>query len=227
MSNYKPIPDLTPAQLKRFFKLVKHDPETGCVVWTGHVNRQGYGLKKIGKRDQYLAHRVFLALCNNPVPVDKQVNHTCKHHGKRCLSHVEICDRSHNIRYARDHEGGIGRQKITRRVAQEIKRRSANKQSPRSIAKELGVSINTVYRIRSGENWRDLKAGPIHRLHAKPGQGKSRIKKSKSGRYEAGLLVHNTYHHVGTFDTKDEAVTAVWSKRGELGLCGKPEFGGC
>lgn len=72
------IPDLTPREVARFYSKIQID---GCgMLWTGPVNRHGYGRFEIyrdGKRVRILAHRLSFKLATGIDPGDDRVRHGC------------------------------------------------------------------------------------------------------------------------------------------------------
>lgn len=52
--------------------------EDGCVVFTGYVDKQGYGRISHGeKREKQLVHRVAYELHIGPIPEGMQIDHLC------------------------------------------------------------------------------------------------------------------------------------------------------
>jgi hypothetical protein len=57
------------------------DPETGCWVWTGARNRDGYGRINVyrhGRALPLLAHRVAYEVFKGDIPAEHDVDHKCK-----------------------------------------------------------------------------------------------------------------------------------------------------
>lgn len=69
----------------RFLALVKEDPTTGCHLWTGALDRDGYGRFNLSnpKRQRH-AHRVAYALFVGPVPDGADVEHACHTRDESC-----------------------------------------------------------------------------------------------------------------------------------------------
>lgn len=73
---------------------------TGCWVWTGHVDRHGYG--KFGKTGEpwntTLAHRLVYMLLAGPIPPGLQLDHLCR--WPRCVNpdHLEPVTGGENTR---------------------------------------------------------------------------------------------------------------------------------
>lgn len=61
---------------KRFMEKVLADPKTGCWVWTGPVDRDGYGRSGRSKLPR-LAHRRSWELFRGFIPKDLCVLHHC------------------------------------------------------------------------------------------------------------------------------------------------------
>jgi hypothetical protein len=73
------IPDLTPAEIARFYGKV-HIGGCGLVWAGGDWNRHGYGrftIYRRGKRVRILAHRLACKLANGEDPGDQVVRHQC------------------------------------------------------------------------------------------------------------------------------------------------------
>lgn len=52
------------------------DPKTGCVLWTGGRNSDGYGYLTVAGKT-WFAHRAAWMVANGPVPKGKVVCHRC------------------------------------------------------------------------------------------------------------------------------------------------------
>lgn len=77
----------------------KVDMTDGCWLWTGTVNRQGYGRFCIGGRgNTRLAHRVTYELLVGPVPVGLELDHLCNVRGCVRPDHLEPVTHVENLR---------------------------------------------------------------------------------------------------------------------------------
>lgn len=68
--------------LARFWTKVKHDPDTGCLLWTKAKNPDGYGRFRVGRNSNLRAHRwifqqdhgylpeVVMHICDTPLCVE-------------------------------------------------------------------------------------------------------------------------------------------------------------
>jgi hypothetical protein len=69
--------------LERWESKVEPEPNTGCWLWVGHIQPNGYGTIRTGSllsdsRAMSYAHRVAYKLLVGPVPVGLQVDHLCR-----------------------------------------------------------------------------------------------------------------------------------------------------
>jgi hypothetical protein len=61
---------------QRIFENMTPEPNTGCWLWTGHVNEYGYGILGIEHKAR-AAHRVSYEGYNGPISQGLLVMHTC------------------------------------------------------------------------------------------------------------------------------------------------------
>lgn len=62
---------------ERFEEKTCPEPTTGCLLWTGAVNNNGYGAYSMRPGNTRLAHRVAWALEHGPIPDGLDVCHHC------------------------------------------------------------------------------------------------------------------------------------------------------
>lgn len=62
------------AAFKALMRLVKLDPATGCWLWCGRRDRDGYGRAYYAGRS-WLAHRLAYELCVGPIPPGLELDH--------------------------------------------------------------------------------------------------------------------------------------------------------
>ncbi|WP_278255634.1 HNH endonuclease signature motif containing protein [Nocardioides convexus] len=88
--------------LDRFTTFVSFD-DSGCWLWVGKVNPNGYGAFAVNGKWRY-AHRVALALLVEEVPIDLEVDHLCE--VRDCVNpdHLEVVTAGTNMR----RQGRIG-----------------------------------------------------------------------------------------------------------------------
>ncbi len=61
---------------ERFFSRVDRNGINGCWIWTGRLDRYGYGRMRADK-DNTTAHRVSYEIHKGPIPEGLQIDHLC------------------------------------------------------------------------------------------------------------------------------------------------------
>jgi hypothetical protein len=151
---------------ERFMARVSPEPNTGCWLWTGGVQRRGYGAVAVSHGDVRPAHRVAYLLFRGPIAAGMDVCHSCDNPPCVNPAHLWIGTRSENIRDM-DRKGrrppvlsaGVrnGRALIDETCAREIIAALAAGEPPLVVARRLGVSPHITRGISRGRAWRHLK----------------------------------------------------------------------
>lgn len=146
------------------------DPVSGCWVWTGPVNNNGYG--KVGNT---YVHRLSYAVAKGPIPAETEIDHLCRN--RRCFNpeHLDAVTHTENVRRsprtgsathcAHGHQyvvvgfwmtGGRRRCKECRRLRErpgfrpidreEVRRLRGEGLKGREIASLTGLSMRSVWR---------------------------------------------------------------------------------
>lgn len=141
------------------------EPNSGCWLWLAALNTQGYGIINRGRQADGLdaAHRVAWRLFRGPIPEGLHVLHRCD--VPCCVNpdHLFLGSPKDNaddreakrrgsappIRYGEAHH----RAKLTVTDVQEIKRRRANGETIRQLAKAFSVGSSAIYAIIIGKTW--------------------------------------------------------------------------
>ncbi len=168
----KPLPELTPKQIARFYERVNDGAPSDCWPWTGYVDNKGYGRVNLAHGICLCAHRVAYLLATGIDPVGKQVCHHCDnppccnpHHFFIGTMADNMADRdrkgrgatgerSGSRKYPHLHQGeNSGRHILTEDQVREIRARyDPNNVTAIDLALESGVSKycirNVVYRNR-------------------------------------------------------------------------------
>lgn len=148
---------------ERFMEKVEFEPNSGCWLWSGSVNRKGYGqfMAKAGT-SPYGAHRFSWVLHNGPLPPLKHaktqrcVLHRCDTPACVNPAHLFIGTRAdNNADMARKGRHGFRKfARLTDEQVGEIRRRCAAGEIRRTIAEDFGVCRETVGYIARGQTWR-------------------------------------------------------------------------
>lgn len=146
--------------LDRFMAKVSPEPNTGCHLWTGFVNRDGYGRLRRGERMVY-AHRFAFEEFVGPIPEGAYVLHRCDTPACVNPEHLFVGTQADNVR-DRDRKGrgrwptgeGSPTARLTAVQVAEIRDRVANGATQTAVAAEYGVSQAHVSTIVHGKSWR-------------------------------------------------------------------------
>lgn len=164
---------------ERFLSLV--DVSGDCWLWTGALDRKGYGMFSVGgshnqqgtrRNSMVFAHRVAYTMHNGPIPVGTGPHGTCVLH--RCLNHgcvnpahlylgtVLDSVRSMDARGRRVNQpnkgDAHGNAKLTGKKVRKIKALlAAGDLSQTRIAEIYGVALSTINHIKTGRLWSHIE----------------------------------------------------------------------
>jgi hypothetical protein len=153
----------------RFARRVGPPTETGCTLWTGHVDGNGYGHVVLGKREGHgrseLAHRAAWILANGTIPGKLYVLHDCPGGDNRACVNVahlwlgthadNMADMTAKGRQARGERAG--RAKLTADTVKAIRARYAQGGITHvQLAAQFATTEVNVCAILSGRTWKHL-----------------------------------------------------------------------
>lgn len=101
------MPAYRPA-IERFEDLYAPEPNSGCWLWLGCVDRCGYG-KFSGGDGETLAHRFAYSALVGPIPHGHEIDHQCKVRGCVNPAHLRAVTHAENVRradYTSNHRNG-------------------------------------------------------------------------------------------------------------------------
>lgn len=134
---------------------------SGCVEWTGQIDRNGYGRIWVSGRGKQFAHRIAYELSFGPIPSGLIVCHKCDNN--RCVNpyHLFVGTQSDNLsdmtaKGRRAIGEKLGQSKISINVVEKI-RSLRGVHSTAAIAEMFGVSPATVCRVQLGRSWAHVK----------------------------------------------------------------------
>lgn len=142
-------------------RLMRHSERqpNGCVVWTGHTDRQG-GYGRCPHDGETLAHRVAWAATHGKIPDGLQVLHSCDNPPCINVDHLFLGTNTDNYRdklaKQRQHRPIGTRNPRALLTPEQVRRIRRDDRSDRVIANEYGVHTSTVCAIQKGIAWRDV-----------------------------------------------------------------------
>lgn len=154
---------MTEEQQERFFAKINRHPETGCWEWTAGLDRDGYGVFKLGGKKKG-AHRVSWEHFNGEIPDDIMVLHKCDN--RKCANpeHLYLGDNRRNMydairrRRTVDNSGEAnGRAKLTEDMVRDIRRVCADgTMTQQEVAKKYNLNKEHVSAIILRKIWRHI-----------------------------------------------------------------------
>lgn len=134
--------------------------DTGCWLWTGTTDGNGYGMVSFRSKDRR-AHRVSYELFKGPIPKGLHVLHRCDTplcvnpaHLRAGTPKENMADRE--ARGRRNVKGEqIGTSKLTESDVIEIRK---SKLGQKALAEKYGVAPSHIWVIRSGKAWKHVAA---------------------------------------------------------------------
>ncbi len=179
--SYRTIPPMTKKDIDRFWRRVRTSPGLGpageCWEWQSIGKGNRYGQLRLGDY-VYPAHRVAYAISCGPIASGLLVRHKCDNPICVRPEHLElgtnadnVADKMargrHRVRSAENHPGA----KLTSRAAMAIRQAyHATSVTMKELARQHGVSRETIREILYGRHW-PRAGGPIlHRTGKRRGE---------------------------------------------------------
>lgn len=137
--------------------------ETGCLEWTGPLTTTGYGLVTIGKLHgirpgSWKAHRLVWTVNKGEIPDGGHLLHSCDNPLCCNVEHLRVgtdadnkADMMSRGRVARG--SALPHTKLTVEKVIDIRRRAANGERNKDLAKAFSLDQSTVSQIVSRKRW--------------------------------------------------------------------------
>lgn len=144
---------------ERFENFVMREPNSGCWLWTGFVNDEGYGYFGVAASLPRKAHRVSYEMHKGVIPDGLLVCHKCDTPSCVNQDHLFLGTDAENMR-DRDGKSRLafgrrnGRAKLNDASAHEIRALVAAGFSERNIAAKYSVDRGTIRAIKSEKTWK-------------------------------------------------------------------------
>lgn len=158
---------IPPLELRFWFRVNRGEP-AACWVWTGQMQKDGYGF--ISKDSQLtLAHRVSWELHNGPIPAGLCVCHHCDNRPCVNPSHLFLGTAADNAadkvakgrcpKSAPGVQGELhGSAKLTADAVRAIR---VSRESGTVLARRYGVSPEAIRLARLGRTWKCVAGGAL------------------------------------------------------------------
>jgi hypothetical protein len=139
---------------ERFEQYSIPEPNSGCTLWFGTVDRHGYGQLRVAGKLQYATH-VALSLSGRPIPAGKRACHHCDNPGCANADHLFIGDQASNVadmlkKGRQNHSGltiGWGHNRKSSELRDKVMEMAKNGGGPSAIGRALGMTRQTAARI--------------------------------------------------------------------------------
>ncbi len=152
-----PLPTLPPESIDNLMRQITMGGQDECWLWTGNLNKGGYGTFGFHGRTYIITRMVYL-IANGEDPGSLRVCHTCDNPPCCNPYHLVLGDQTTNMRGACERnriargERASNFKLVTDQVL-EIRKRHADGEKYADIAQAFGVSYPTVFYIVKRRYW--------------------------------------------------------------------------
>ena len=144
---------------ERFERHFMPEPNSGCWLWTGGYNNDGYGhFNDRAGSPQFLAHRYSWMHHRGPIPVGLQVLHKCDLPACVNPDHLFLGTRDDNMAdMTAKGRASPGEKCGTAKLREaDVRAIRADRRKIREIAAAYGVTESSVSMIQNGKRWKHL-----------------------------------------------------------------------
>lgn len=156
------VPEMGTPRINRTFDEFRarlRETPSGCWEWTRTLNNQGYGVTWLNGR-RTSAHRAAWVLAHGPIPAGRWVLHSCDNPPCCNPDHLWLGTPRDNQRdciskgrkaFAVGSAASMA--KLTEGQIPEVRARCASGETQTAVARDLGVTRGTIYKILHRECW--------------------------------------------------------------------------
>ena len=148
---------ISPAK-DRFWSNVTAEPNTGCLLWMGGLDGNGYGpfMGDDGKRTR--AHRFAYELAHGPIPDGAHILHSCDVPACVNAKHLRAGTHQENMAdmVGRARHAFGARKSNTHLTDDDVRAIRASSDLVRVLASRYRVGLMTISEIRRGLRWRHV-----------------------------------------------------------------------
>lgn len=147
---------------RRFWSKVNVKPATDCWEWTAGLFSTGYGQFHV-KSYPYNAHRISWLIANGAIPQHDSYHGLCVCHrcdNRKCVNpaHLFLGTAQENVTDAVTKGRWVRGQRVCGSVfladdVLRIRARLSDGETIKSISRDLGVSLNTIWQIKHRKSW--------------------------------------------------------------------------
>lgn len=150
---------------ERFMRFVFPEPMSGCWLWVGAEDKDGYGIFQ-KDRHPIKAHRYSYSIFVAPIPDNFVIRHKCDTPSCVNPDHLDCGTHKQNVKDMYDRKrnadfrgSGCGHNKLTESDVIEIKKCLENYKFGmlKILGEKFGVTNKAISEIKSGRNWGHIK----------------------------------------------------------------------
>lgn len=158
----RPLNTLEPRHKARFDSYCKRDVSSNCLLWTGLIDRKGYGIFSFGASGIMRAHRAAWQFEHGPISNGLHVCHKCDVRNCVNTEHLFLGTQQDNntdkiSKGRQPHGSDIWASKLTATQVLEIRELLKTGVSQTMIARKFGIAPSNISVIASGKSWKWLK----------------------------------------------------------------------
>ena len=179
------------------------EPNSGCWIWIGCIDKCGYGKMSVGKES--LAHRVSYRLYKGEIPDDLEIDHKCR---VRCCvnpDHLEAVTHTENI--ARGEYAATHRNRVKKHC-----KRGHELTGDNLILKKYKNSIRRNCRLCHNNNTNKrnhLKREKVGFLNVTNKSGYNGVNQHPTTKkWQARIYINKKEIYLGVFSEKEDAILA-------------------